>query len=526
MYVGQKLGLMALCSIPLIGSGLAQQNAGCEQPIDIVGFQSGTPAARGNVDAIIAACRAALDAKRNDPERMFQLGRALTAGGRHREAIQLFFDAADRLHVGAMTELGVMFEFGRGVPTNLATANTWYKRAADDGSPQAMNELGRWNENGTNGDIDLDAAKVWYEKAAALGSAAALNRLGEFYEEGRGVPQSLAAARDLYVKAAGLGLPRAMTHLGHLNEIGLSVPANLASARQWYERAVGLGDPDAMAHLGWLLENSRGAPNLTAAKEWYDKGAAMGSALAMANLAALFEHGRGVSQNLVQARLWYERAAALELPRALNALGQLYLTGGGGPRNFSLAKELFEKAAARGDAAAMTNIGLLYLNGRGVERDEAEASSWFIKAAALGDQTAQSNLSRMKEALRAGYSSLAAQVVARRAECFQACRSLHRTYVDTVCQQHFSTAPIEEGPRRDCIDLSLRLSHQCAGTCRNWAQQFSKENSCQACFQALIQCSQKRGERNSLPDQAAEHEDLSRSCLASLSNCAPACQSN
>ena len=317
-----------------------------------------------------------------------------------------------------------------------------------------------------------------------------------------------------------------MTHLGQLNENGLSVPANLPLARQWYERAVALGDPDAMAHLGGLFENNRGAPpDPTAAREWYEKGAALGSALAMANLAALFEHGRGVAQNLVQARLWYERAAALELPRALTALGQLYLTGGGGPRNFSLAKELFEKAAARGNAAAMTNIGLLYLNGRGVERDEAEARSWFTKAAALGDKTAQSNLSRMTEALRAGYSSLAVQVGARRAECFQACRSLHRTYVDTVCQRHFSTAPIEEGPRRDCIDLSLRLSQQCAGTCRNWAQQFSKENSCQACFQALIQCSQEQGKGNSLPDQAAERADVSRTCLASLSNCSPVCQS-
>ena len=235
--------------------------------------------------------------------------------------------------------------------------------------------------------------------------------------------------------------------------------------------------------------------------------------------------GGAYHRDLVQARLWYERAAATELPQALNALGQLYLTGGGGPRNFSLAKELFEKAATRGNAAAMTNIGLLYLNGRGVERDEAEAKSWFTKAAALGDKTAQSNLSRMEEALRAGYSSLAVQVSGRRTECIQACRSLHRTYVDTVCQRQFSAAPIEEGPRRDCIDLSLRLSQQCAGTCRDWAQQFSKENACHTCFQALIQCSQEQGKESRLPDQAAERAEVSRSCLASLSNCSAGCQS-
>src|SRR4051812_20159906 len=111
MYVGQKIALMALCSIPLMGSGLAQQQAGCERPVDIVGFQSGASAATGDAEASIAACRVALDAKRNDPELMFRLARALSAGGRHREALQLLFDAAVRGHGGAMTELGVMFEF-------------------------------------------------------------------------------------------------------------------------------------------------------------------------------------------------------------------------------------------------------------------------------------------------------------------------------------------------------------------------------------------------------------------------------
>ena len=446
------------------------------------------------MDAIIAACRAALDAKRNDPERMFQLGRALTAGGRHREAIQLFFDAADRLHVGAMTELGVMFEFGRGVPTNLATANTWYKRAADDGSPQAMNELGRWNENGTNGDIDLDAAKVWYEKAAALGSAAALNRLGEFYEEGRGVPQS-SGGRSRFVcqsRRPRLAASDDPSRATERNRIG--VPAKLALGPPWYEGPSGLATQTPWHILAGSWKTAAGLPNLTAAKEWYDKGAAMGSALAMANLAALFEHGRGVSQNLVQARLWYERAAALELPRALNALGQLYLTGGGGPKNSALPKSSSRRLQPVG-RGCHANIGLLYRSGRGVERDEAEASSWFIKAAALGDQTAQSNLSRMKEALRAGYSSLAAQVVARRAECFQACRSLHRTYVDTVCQQHFSD---RVRLKKVLAGIALILACGFRTSARERAEighsNSQSENSCQACFQALIQCSQKRGE--------------------------------
>ena len=83
MCIGQKIALVALCSIPLMGTALAQQHAECERPVDIVGFQSGASAARRDVDAIIAVCRAALDAERTNPELMFRLGRALSAGGRH-----------------------------------------------------------------------------------------------------------------------------------------------------------------------------------------------------------------------------------------------------------------------------------------------------------------------------------------------------------------------------------------------------------------------------------------------------------
>ena len=171
----------------------------------------------------------------------------------------------------------------------------------------------------------------------------------------------------------------------------------------------------------------------------------------------------------MQAKFWYERAAALGLPRALNALGQIHLTGGGGAKNFDLAKELFEKAAALGDWAAMNNIGLLYLNGRGVERDEAKARAWFAKAASLGDKDAQSNLSRLEDAIRAGYPSLGMQISARRTACVKSCQSIHRTYVASVCDKYFPTAPIEEGDRRKCIDLSLGKSRQCMGSCRQGA---------------------------------------------------------
>jgi len=237
----------------------------------------------------------------------------------------------------------------------------------------------------------------------------------------------------------------------------------------------------------------------------------------MANLAALFAQGRS-AQDLAQARLWYERAATLGLPRAMNALGELYLTGAGGPRNAATAKELFEKAAEQDEAAAMRNLGLIYLLGQGVERDETSAKYWFERAAAFGDQEAQINLSRFEEAARAGYSSLGAQLIARRATCTQSCRATHRVFITSVCDRFFAGAPVEEGDRRNCIDLSLGLSQRCTGSCRNWAQSVEKNNPCEVCYREFVNCA-----GDSTP---VSYSEIARRCTSQIDNCSAICRSN
>jgi TPR repeat protein len=208
----------------------------------------------------------------------------------------------------------------------------------------------------------------------------------------------------------------------------------------------------------------------------------------------------------------------------MSALARMHLTGSGGPRNASLALELLEKAAALGDAAAMNSLGLLYLNGQAVGRDEDVAKTWFEKAAALGDQDAQSNLSRLEQALRAGYSSLGMQISARRSACAQSCRSIHRSYIVSVCERYFHDAPTDHGERRDCIDLSLRLAGQCTSSCREWAQLSTSENACQACFQTFLECSGNDTGTKSGQTQKARYAVSLQGCLASHSRCVAACQ--
>ena len=204
-----------------------------------------------------SACRSALRADPANPTFMFQLGRALSLGNKRLEAIKYYLDAADRGHAGAMNDLGGVFEYGVGIPKNLATALVWYEKAAEFGHAGAMTHMGRLSEDGLEIPQDFANARHWYEKAAALGNAASMNNLANLYRYGRGVDPNLPAAANWYLKAAELGLASAMNSLGELSEGGTGVPQNYQTARNWYKKAADLGNADAMGNLGALFESGR-----------------------------------------------------------------------------------------------------------------------------------------------------------------------------------------------------------------------------------------------------------------------------
>jgi TPR repeat protein len=310
-------------------------------------------------------CRSALRADPANPTLMFRLGRALSLGDKRLEAIKYYLDAADRGHAGAMNDLGGVFEYGLGVPKNLATALVWYERAAELGHAGAMTHMGRLSEHGRDVPQDFANARRWYEKAAAVGHAAAMSNLADLLRYGRGVAPDLPAAASWYLKAAQRGLASAMNSLGELSEGGAGVPQNDQTARSWYKKAADLGDADAMGNLGALLESGRGGPQMleTAESGTSRRCSQRPSRDAQSRLDAR-ERSRdiaepGGSQNLVRARGSAGISARAQRSRAS------VLAGAGVPKSHALAKSSFERAAKLGDAKAMNNLGMLYLNGTG-----------------------------------------------------------------------------------------------------------------------------------------------------------------
>ena len=465
-----------------------------------------------------AACLSELKSDPANPTVMFLLGRALSLGGKPREAIGFYLDAAERRHTGAMNDLGGLFEYGLGVPKNVATALVWYERAAELGHTGATDHLGRLSESGVDVPQDLAEAKRWYEKAAMGGHAAAMNHLADLLRYGRGEPANLPAAAGWYLKAAQLGRASAMNSR-ESSEAGTGVPQNDRTARSWYKKAADLGDGDAMGNLGRLFESGRGGPqSLDTAREWYVKGADRISRVAMYNLGALLENGRGTAKRVEEAKTWYERSAALDYTPALNDLGQFSLAGIGAPKNYVRAKTLFERAAELGDTKAMNNLGLLYLNGTGVQPDVQLARLWFERAAALDNSDARANLKRMDDAgLVDG-----AQIAAWRASCMETCTTLHKSYVNSVCERYPAAANGVRPERTKCIGMSLALAQRCRISCRELPPTSLANDACGACFQTLSAC----GIRPEPPDGQGNDNPYpvdSKVCLAASAECTAGC---
>src|ERR1035437_6913069 len=132
---------------------------------------------------------------------------AQAADARHDYATELKFlqPLAEQGDALAQTSLGIMYEYGRGVPKDLAEAARWYRKAAEQGNALAQFTLGTMCADGQGVPKDDAEAIRWYRKAAEQGLAVAQSYLGVMYTDGLGAPKNYVEAVRWYRKAAEQG---------------------------------------------------------------------------------------------------------------------------------------------------------------------------------------------------------------------------------------------------------------------------------------------------------------------------------
>ena len=129
--------------------------------------------------------------------------------GNYNTAFSLAMPYADGGNKYAQSITGKMYQWGRGVSMSKQIAQTYYKKAGDQGLAGAQYSTGYIAQYDKE---NLYAARSWYKLAAAQDHPDALVALGHFYANGNGVDKNRDEAIRLYSKAEGLGHKKAAAY--------------------------------------------------------------------------------------------------------------------------------------------------------------------------------------------------------------------------------------------------------------------------------------------------------------------------
>ncbi|HET7606549.1 MAG TPA: SPOR domain-containing protein [Sphingomicrobium sp.] len=130
-------------------------------------------------------------------------------------AVAIWRPLAERGDADAEFNLGQAYRLGRGVPTNLSAAKTWFERAANQGHIDAETTLGLLLfQNG-----DQAEGLKWLKKAAAKGEPRALLVYGTALVNGDSVAQDPVLGYAYVRRAAAQGLQPAKQTLEQLDQL-------------------------------------------------------------------------------------------------------------------------------------------------------------------------------------------------------------------------------------------------------------------------------------------------------------------
>ncbi|WP_052122847.1 SEL1-like repeat protein [Gallibacterium anatis] len=247
--------------------------------------------------------------------------------------------------------LGILYDWGKGVPQDYQKAKYYYELSANQGNSTAQVSLGMLYQSGLGVSQDYQKAKYYYELSANQGNSLAQWLLGDLYQFGRtGVPQDYQKAKYYYELSANQGNSDAQWRLGILYNLGKGVPQDYQKAKYYYELSANQGNSDAQLELG-----------------------------------ILYYLGMGVPQDYQKAKYYYELSANQGNSNAQWRLGNLYALGMGVPKDYQKAKYYFELSANQGNSVAQWSLGTLYQIGLGVPQDYQKARYYYKLSADQGN---------------------------------------------------------------------------------------------------------------------------------------------
>lgn len=132
----------------------------------------------------------------------FKKGNAAFQANEFSKARHLWLPLAEQGHTQAQYAIGRLYEKGKGVERDFATAAKWYRLAAEKDHADSQYRLAVGYAYGLGLKKDESLALAWLRKAANNGQKRAQKTLGRAYEEGRlGLTADSDKAKYWYDKA-------------------------------------------------------------------------------------------------------------------------------------------------------------------------------------------------------------------------------------------------------------------------------------------------------------------------------------
>ena len=155
--------------------------------------------------------------------------------GQYAEAVRTWRPLAESGDADAQYDLGQAYRLGKGVPINLAAAQSWLQRAAEKDHIDAQSTLGLLLFDSGNRAGGLR----WLKSAAQKGDARALLIYGTALFNGDGVQQDPVLAYAYVSRAAAQGLAPAKTTLAQMDQVlpiaqrkkGVAIALSMARAQ-------------------------------------------------------------------------------------------------------------------------------------------------------------------------------------------------------------------------------------------------------------------------------------------------------
>lgn len=137
--------------------------------------------------------------------------------------------------------LGILYETGNGVQTNLDLAINYYEKACNLNDGIGCYGAGRHFYNKPDLKEKLKALHL-FEKTCDLNIGEGCVEAANQYHSGTIVANDSKYAKSYYEKACDLKVGYGCLSLGIMYEVGKRVPKNLALAKEYYEKGCKLGD--------------------------------------------------------------------------------------------------------------------------------------------------------------------------------------------------------------------------------------------------------------------------------------------